>query len=115
VNRAKEIADQAAGRLRGAWDAVRGTARYEPLAEGREPTRREKDTYGRWQEYRDPRNAYERTAFASFQGEMEAEMDRVDAEAAAWEAADEAEREAEEQADWDAFMEHDQKEMEAGQ
>jgi hypothetical protein len=115
VNRVREIADRAAGRLQGAWDTVRGTAGYEPLAEGREPGRREKDTYGRWLEHRDPRNAYERAAFASFPREIEAEIDRVDAAAAEWEAADQAEREAEDRADWDAFMERDQKDMEAGQ
>ena len=73
------ITDKAAGALQGMRDAARGTE-YEPVSGDtpREMTPRERDVYGRWQAWKDPRNAYERAAFASLPGELEAEMDRID-------------------------------------
>ncbi len=95
-------ADRAAGALRGAWDAARGTA-YEPL-EGRsedEITSRERAVYNRWLDGADPRNAYERSAYDSIPHEITAEMDR--AEQAAREAdADAGQAAAEQDArDWE--------------
>lgn len=94
-------ADRAAGALQGAWDTARGTT-YEPLEGRSEVTSRERAVYDRWLESKDPRNAYERTAFESIPHEITAEMDR--AEQAAQEAeADRAAGEAEQDArDWDA-------------
>ena len=99
MNRAQHIADQAAGRLRGAWDTVRGTS-YQPTAHDGLPGR-QRDTYNRWLDHREPRNAYERAAFTSYPAEIEAEMDRVDAMSAELDAADQAEADAYADAAWD--------------
>ena len=98
MNRAQQIADQVVGRLQGAWDAVRGTS-YAPATWP--PTNREKGTYGRWLDHREPRNAYERAAFWSYPREIEAEMDRVDALTSEIEAAEQAEADAYADAAWD--------------
>ena len=113
MNWIKNAAGRAAGALQGARDAMRGVT-YEPL-EGRSAiTGRERAVYERWQEYKEPRNAYERTAFESIPHEIDAEMDRVERAAQEAEAARAAEDAEQETQDWEAWCRYDAEQREAG-
>lgn len=113
MNWIKNAAGRAAGALQGARDAMRGVT-YEPL-EGRSAiTGRERAVYERWQEYKEPRNAYERTAFESIPHEIDAEMDRVERAAQEAEAARAAEDAEQDARDWEAARASWENEQEAG-
>ena len=101
MNWIKNAAGRAAGALQGARDAMRGTT-YEPLEGRSEVTGRERAVYERWQGFKEPRNAYERTAYESFPREIDAEMDRADQAARENDAARAAEDAEQDARDWEA-------------
>ena len=77
----KDATDRTAGALRGALDAARGTT-YQPLEGRSEATSREQAVYERWQQFKEPRNAYERAAYKSLPAELDAEMQAWDRDVA---------------------------------
>jgi len=104
----KDSADRAAGALRGALDAARGTT-YQPLEGRSEATSREQAVYERWQRFRPARNAYERAAYESLPRELESEMQAWETDIAEqWAKEDAADRAAGEAG-------RDAREAEAGQ